>query len=121
MKDIHESASHVVVWLGPASDDSDLAMDTLAQYGKEAAAMGLHQISTEDANNWSGPDATACTKHVEKFVHKMVLKYDLELPAVGVKRIFCWSWFQRVRILQEVSVDRDAVSFSGKSESPFHI
>ena len=34
MKQIYEAASRVVVWLGPAKDDSDLALATLRQIGQ---------------------------------------------------------------------------------------
>ena len=114
MKDIYESASHVVVWLGPASHEGDIGMDTLVQHGKEAADMDVHQISTVDVNNWSESNATAHAKHIGKFIHDMVLRNGLELPAVGLQGIFCRSWFQRVWVLQEVSVARDVVFVCGK-------
>lgn len=114
LKDIYESASDVVVWLGPASHDSDMGMDTLAQHGKEAADMDLHQISTKDINNWSEPNATALSKHIGKFVHEMALRHGLELPTMEIQGIFYRPWFQRVWILQEVSVARDPVFVCGK-------
>ncbi|KAI5292457.1 Heterokaryon incompatibility protein 6, OR allele, partial [Ascosphaera pollenicola] len=35
MRDIYSSAHQVVVWLGPAVDDSNRVMDALAEVGQE--------------------------------------------------------------------------------------
>lgn len=50
MRTIYEFASRVVIWLGKSSDDSDLAMDLIAdihQVGPHA-----YKASLEDAKSW---------------------------------------------------------------------
>ena len=45
MKRVYETALKSVIWLGPAKDDSDTAMEYLQEVGKEAYEFGLRDMT----------------------------------------------------------------------------
>ena len=46
MRDIYAETAHLLAWLGEESDDSDLAMRTVATIGAELAQCGSHLEKT---------------------------------------------------------------------------
>lgn len=50
MREIYEVASRVVIWLGKASDDSDLAMDLIADIHRVGPQD--YKANLEDAKSW---------------------------------------------------------------------
>lgn len=52
MKSIYESASKVIVWLGPSANNSDLVMNFLAELGKQACELGLPEPMPQGGRNW---------------------------------------------------------------------
>ena len=88
MKDIYERARTVVVWLGPADTDSDLAMDVIERLSSIfRRAKKVTATTSVDEAMFSHTDGTAID--------------DKSWAAVG--RTLHRPWFQRAWILQEVS------------------
>ncbi|KAM0264110.1 hypothetical protein ACHAQJ_000855 [Trichoderma viride] len=92
MSDIYSLAARVVVWLGPAEDDSDLAISTLAYLGGQVE-------TTLDAYRLTSPGAEEPTWY----------DIDLKLPYSEAqwKAIDCLilrEWFIRVWTAQEIQL-----------------
>jgi hypothetical protein len=92
MKTIYEKAERVRIWLGPAADDSDIAMDALkvlrqrmkCLYGScDSREEVLEKLSLLDMLDEPGP------------------KVDREWNAI--RALFCRPWWHRTRILQEAT------------------
>ncbi|KAL9036236.1 MAG: hypothetical protein Q9180_004415 [Flavoplaca navasiana] len=97
MHRIYQSASRVVVWLGPEADDSNLAMAAIEKMGSsfDSATMRL-----EDACNVPDVDIS-----------------DTAWQALG--RLFRRSWYKRIWILQEVSASENVIVVCGPQSVPW--
>ncbi|KAL8917848.1 MAG: hypothetical protein Q9172_005670 [Xanthocarpia lactea] len=97
MRHIYQSASRVVVWLGPEAEDSNIAMAAIERMGGsfDSATMRL-----EDACNV--PD---------------VVISDTAWQALG--RLFGRSWYKRSWILQEVSASENVIVVCGPQSVPW--
>jgi Heterokaryon incompatibility protein (HET) len=88
MCDIYRNAANLFVWIGPESNDSELALQTLAQAGKVLQDLYEHprgaQISRDEyyAIGFPPPDQAAWG---------------------AVFRLFKRSWFHRVWVRQEIA------------------
>lgn len=94
MRLIFEKAHHTYAWLGPVSENSNLAVDFLAGLGY------MMQLST-----WAD----------ESQKERSLLNiYPTELPCwAAMFKLLSRPWFTRVWILQEVAVSRDISLFCG--------
>jgi hypothetical protein len=92
MSDIYSLAARVVVWLGPAEDDSDLAISTLAYLGAQVE-------TTLDAYRLTSPGAEEPTWYD--------IDCDLPYSEAQWKAIDCLilrAWFTRVWTAQEIQL-----------------
>jgi hypothetical protein len=48
MQEIYGKSESAIVWLGPAAEDSDAAMDALDSVGKEALEAGILDLRKDD-------------------------------------------------------------------------
>ena len=88
MKDIYERARKVLVWLGPADADSDLALDVVEHLSSVARkAKEVSATTPVDEAMFSRADGKAID--------------DKSWTAVG--RLLHRPWFQRAWIVQEIS------------------
>jgi hypothetical protein len=91
MKDIYERAHKIVVWLGPADMDTDLAMDVIEHLSRVARrAKGVTATTPVDEAIFFHADGKAID--------------DKSWTAVG--RILHRPWFQRAWIVQEASTPK---------------
>lgn len=97
MRHIYQSASRVVVWLGPEAEDSNIAMAAIERMGSSfnSATMRL-----EDAH----------------YVPNMDIS-DTAWQALG--RLFRRSWYNRSWILQEVSASENLIVMCGSQSVPW--
>ena len=85
MQFIYARTSHLVVWVGEASEDSDLGMRTLEQIGEELKEVPIWEIDLANVSLIRNmPEA------IESFDPK---------PWVALNRLFQRPWFQRVWVL----------------------
>ena len=85
MQLIYARTSHLVVWVGEASEDSDLAMRTLEQIGEELKEAPFWEVDLANVSLIRDmPEA------IEHFDPK---------PWVALNRLFRRPWFERVWVL----------------------
>ena len=108
MNRIYELAHQVIIWLGPSSDDSDLACLTLAYLGK--------QIITTPANALY-PHPRASELEWASFTTRLPLS-DAEFEAIH--RLFLRPWFCRLWVWQEtILADSRGRVLCGNSQIPW--
>lgn len=92
MPDIYSSAAKVVVWLGPASDDSTLAIQTMDNIGSRIQADwlvgGVTAVAPNHLDPWS-----------DEFYQDINLR---EQVLLSIRNLLRRSWFERLWIWQEV-------------------
>lgn len=97
MKDIFTRASRVLIWLGPAADDSDAVMDYIKALGP------LPENFWED---W--------------YTRKPCTLPSVALHPVALQSInafFCRPWFTRVWVIQEAAVNPENLVLCGGKET----
>jgi Heterokaryon incompatibility protein (HET) len=105
MKRIYQDASHVIVWLGPRGEDSDVAFDVMNQIGKKACDLGFWDIprkswlQPEHRSNESGPYA-----RLHKFIEEEI---SLDHPFEAIARLTKRPWWYRVWVMQEFVLAKD--------------
>lgn len=111
MAQIYSLATRVVVWLGPTSPDSDLAMRLVGHLGqmvhisRQASSSKYSYISTSKGQaepHWA--DAY------------QPLPYE-EAELCALENLFCRPWFERLWVVQEVVTSTDAVVVCGGQET----
>ena len=93
MADIYNGASRVIIWLGPESRDSSIALDCIDILSRNVAVdRGRRQLSsTSEEHHWSDRDT--------------VLPFD-EFQFNSIYTLFHRPWFERLWIWQEVHQSR---------------
>jgi hypothetical protein len=104
MKDIFKSAERVMVWIGPATDDSQHAMQTLNYLGRQV----VHSKARTCA---PAPDAVERTW----FQATVRLPFDDKTwKAIG--DLLRRPWFERLWVVQEAHLARKGVFLCGNDE-----
>ena len=93
MHRVYREASQVLIWLGPASEDSDLAMD-------------FFPTMVETLTN-EPPKRTDDDYHSKRMI--------------AISRLFSRPWFSRVWTVQEAALANSAVMICGDKMFPFHV
>jgi hypothetical protein len=90
MRQIHDYAHCTIIWLGPASNNSDLAMNFIVE---------LWHLMNSD--KW---------RHDAKDLEVLLSDYPLDAPEwIALARLLRHAWFCRVWVLQEVAVSKSLV------------
>ncbi|OTA54495.1 HET-domain-containing protein [Hypoxylon sp. EC38] len=84
MRRIYSQAQHIVIWLGPAADESDLAMEAYRSYPRTAGS----RPPKEDIQEWFK-----------------------RLPHNALGKLAQRSWWQRVWVWQEATTPRVPIEF----------
>lgn len=92
MGSVYSLADEVIVWLGPASSDSDLAMDTIRVVSEKKAL-----ISQGNFLQFSRSEET---------IRETGLANTGEEIRYALGSFFCRGWFQRLWVFQEVVLAR---------------
>jgi hypothetical protein len=92
MMRIYERADFALVWLGPASDDSDIVVDTIKVLVEEASAAlhANHGIQNAEINQ---------VPEVLRVVHHDLaarIVGDLGYPLEAIDKLFARPWWDRV-------------------------
>lgn len=104
MGEIFQKAERVVIWLGPASDDSDRALSIVEQIGSQVI-VDWAEFSMSPA-----PDAqdSSLGNELEPFP-----AYFTNLDAKALEALYDRAWFERVRVRQEAAFAKSAVFHAG--------
>uniref|UniRef100_A0A0B7K7P8 Heterokaryon incompatibility domain-containing protein n=1 Tax=Bionectria ochroleuca TaxID=29856 RepID=A0A0B7K7P8_BIOOC len=104
MATIYKEAARVVVWLGPESESSTLAIKTLAFLGQQI-------VMTMDKWTFTAPGAT----EIDWCYNRTPLPYDKKTWR-AINSLLQRSWFSRVWIVQEIQLAKDAILRCGHDE-----
>lgn len=106
MQDVYRKADRVIVWLGPAANDSDLAMNAIRRVGGEAfklRGMSVKEVATKGLRSrlldLNGLDEGSA----EQFYHRIAGKGGSEwhFPLAAMAALAHRPWWRRVWVLQE--------------------
>ncbi|KAH6695217.1 heterokaryon incompatibility protein-domain-containing protein [Plectosphaerella plurivora] len=101
---VYEEASRVVIWLGPETHDSSLAISKLDYLGSQVMANSKHILL-------STPDATETDWHLRS----TPLPYDPP-TWTAIDSLLRRPWFTRVWVQQELHLADQAIFVCGKDE-----
>jgi hypothetical protein len=102
MKNIYSKADRVLIWLGPATDDTDILLDS------------LKQLERKSRRHWTIEDNRWLETWSSLQLEMQTGYWDLANRQVaGLKSLLERPWFKRVWILQEVANAGRATVLSG--------
>lgn len=116
MSKIYGQAEKVLIWLGPASDGSDILMDNFDRVGREAQAWGLESYLTKERY----PEFQKIVVQSDPEDEKTIAFQNICESAAStwdLKAIVEWHrrpWFQRVWVVQEFCVGAQPVFACGE-------
>jgi hypothetical protein len=122
MNDVYEKARLVTVWLGPASEDSDLAMHKLMVFGdklkhhsilKWGYSYQLELWASIRIPEWKLEEGEST---LEEFLSSISVGYDdnADLPVSAVLAFFSRACRQRVWVFQDLALAKDVIFHCGK-------
>ena len=118
MGDIYKVATKVFAWLGPAADDSDLAMDTLGSLGRDAINAGILDIRRDvNAKLWD-PDPQGLLTSIRQPIVDLSKTIGFDLPHTAIKSLTERGYWTRTWIVQEFSLANDLVIVCGSKRLP---
>jgi len=97
MGNIYSNASNVVVWLGPSSHDSSLAVETLKSIGRD--------VEWVDEN--LELRVKAATRIAQIHNDNLALR-EMEQSWVAIRELITREWFTRLWIFQEIGLAKNA-------------
>jgi hypothetical protein len=107
MHEIYAEAEKVVIWLGDASDDSDMAIAFMWEVYERLAAHGKFSAGTVRSGRYLEKDFR---EGIEEFLGP---ESDDEWDAVA--RLLSRDWWGRAWVIQELVVAKDAICYCGKT------
>jgi Heterokaryon incompatibility protein (HET) len=114
MKRVYEDAAHVIVWLGPSGDDSDVALQTMNEIGEEACDTDFLDILLAGL---MAPGAECSARHaaLAQFAFDRMSLRLFE----AIARLTYRPWWFRVWVFQELVLARDVTFACGFSTITF--
>jgi hypothetical protein len=103
MGSIYSNARQVIVWLGPSSSDSQLAIETLTRLGKETIFTVEDRIIECKQGSWAGlllDDANALKSNAPSWI--------------AIRDLLRREWFSRLWVFQEIGLSTSATVFVGE-------
>jgi hypothetical protein len=119
MKSIYESANEVVVWLGPAADNSDIIMDLLAEIGKQACEYGLPEKSLPFHRRWPEPQKDERLQALMKIFSQFIDRVGYIALAEAFGSFVARDWWKRVWVTQELAVAKNPIFGLGNKRVPY--
>jgi len=110
MGHIYQLASRVLVWLGPESNNSNLALSTLKYLGTQVeVTRGFHFVPSPNCTEFEWFHST---------MSRMTLPYDDDTWQ-AINDLLGSSWFERLWIIQEIQLaNRNSILLCGTDEIP---
>ncbi|KAE9366359.1 hypothetical protein N431DRAFT_430453 [Stipitochalara longipes BDJ] len=112
--EIYAGAERVVIWLGEASRDSDMALTFMLKLYEHLATKGEISITTVQSSQYSGTDFALTLREL-----LLNQKCSDELEAGA--RILARPWWRRAWVVQELVVAKDAICYCGKMSVPWSV
>ncbi|OBR14671.1 Ankyrin and HET domain-containing protein [Colletotrichum higginsianum IMI 349063] len=117
MKDIFRNAHQTFLWLGPATADSGLAMDSLRRMSRSTASIGQHfntwsRFPFADVSSGSDPLLVSIRGILDATLAELCLDDFARLKALSA--LFDRPWFRRVWVIQERVLSLHSVVCCGR-------
>ncbi|XMA16429.1 hypothetical protein WAI453_009220 [Rhynchosporium graminicola] len=124
MRPIYAQAMSVVAWLGPAADDSDIAMQWIDDFGTQACALGIGTKPTLQLRHILKGSGERKSKNsadasIENFVHELGEQFSATNPRQPVlicalDALLKRSYWNRIWVVQELCSASNAVIVCGQ-------
>ncbi|KAH8656082.1 heterokaryon incompatibility protein-domain-containing protein [Tricladium varicosporioides] len=118
MCEIYSNAEEVLVWLGPAANESDALMDLWQEIGQEISDWGLESYYTKERFSLLQEIVAEIDPSEEKTISfHQICRTSIEKLHVKLRAIAAWykrEWFSRVWIIQEFCLGARAVFVCGE-------
>ena len=109
MAKIYEKSVGVLVWLGPAADESDAAMEKLRDIGEKAIDAGMQDFRATDMPNWFNPDLEDRLQRLKTSLDGLADRESLEIFHPALIPLSKRTYWTRVWVLQEFSIHKTAM------------
>jgi hypothetical protein len=119
MKEIYKDATAVFAWLGPAADDSDVAMGAIERIGEAALTAGMSNLSREVMLKLWDPDPEGALDGVRKPLLDLSKSINLDFPLAAIKSLSERNYWNRTWIAQEFSVASTLIIACGPRQLEF--
>jgi hypothetical protein len=123
MTKIYRNASEVLIWLGPAADESDKVIDCLKVIGTQYAKHGLTGMTSTrlvEIMRDPGNEENAQTKSsLITVFNNLDYLFPEHFPAAQYKAFCSRPWWSRVWVIQELSIARKPVFICGSKRISF--
>ena len=106
MAKIYERSMGVLVWLGPAADESDAAMEKLRDIGEKAIDAGMQDFRTTDMPNWLDPDLDERLQRLKTSLDGLAEREGLETFHPALIPLSKRTYWSRIWVLQEFSLHK---------------
>jgi hypothetical protein len=124
MRLVYQYAAKAMIWLGPASDDSDGAMNAISVIGNEAEALGIQSMKrSEMIKIWTDLAAGEASPF-DGPVHKLLYNISARpngcctLPLSAMTALLSRPWWSRIWVRQELAVASEAIFACGQQRVP---
>lgn len=119
---IFRTAAETLVWLGPGSEDSNLAIDTLRRLSRIAASISAHLTSWSQfpfGEGASNPLVRAIEQRLDESLVALRLENSARLTAIC--SLFQRPWFLRVWVIQERVLSQNCTVCCGREWITWHM
>lgn len=119
MKSIYESASEVIVWLGPSANNSDLVMNFLAELGKQACELGLPEPIPQGGKKWPESPADERLQALRRTFNQLMERAGPTTLIDAYSAFVQRDWWKRVWVAQELAVAKKPIFLLGNKTVAF--
>ena len=109
MAKIYERSFGVTVWLGPAADESDAAMEKIRDIGEKAIDAGMQDFRASDMPNWFDPDLDERLQRLKTSLDGLAEREGLEIFHPALIPLSKRTYWSRVWVLQEFSIHETVI------------
>lgn len=119
MAKIYESSVEVLVWLGPADDESDTAMEKFESVGNKAITAGIQDFRAADTANWFEPGGDERVCRIKAPLNELAVQEGLGLFHQSMVPFSKRDYWTRVWVVQEISLARTVTIVCGSKRLSF--
>ncbi|OCL07227.1 HET-domain-containing protein [Glonium stellatum] len=116
MRFIYQRAAQVLVWLGVAHYDSDIAIEHLKWLGKAAQSCGIQNLRESVLNKLRPSKLEKIENHVTDVANRMISQ---EIQMSAIFRLCRRPWWRRVWVIQEAVLAKSATVVCGTQSAPW--
>lgn len=118
MDKIFKTATSTILWIGPASEDSDLAFETLRRLSESPIPDDFQSWSEVPFDKASSdPVVLAVQNLLDEIV--VVLRLDNSARLAAITSLYQRPWFRRVWVIQEAVLSLNSVVCCGREWIPW--